>query len=72
MKTFLKWTGIGVAAAVGAILAARWAAVLRRRADEGLRHMEHVTADARQAVEKTAEALGHTEEAVRAARRTVS
>ena len=69
MKQFFKWSGIGVAAATAAVLAVRWGRQLSRKVDRGLAHVETITADARQAVEKTADALAHTEEAMRAARR---
>jgi len=72
MKTFFKWSGIGMAVAAATVLAVRWAQRLSQKVDRGLAHVEHITADARQAVEKTADALAHTEEAVHAARGTTA
>jgi hypothetical protein len=72
MKRALKWSGIGVTVAAGAVLAVRTVQGLRRRMDTTLARMDRVTADARQAAEKTAEALAHTEDALRTVRRTVS
>lgn len=68
MRNLLKWSGIGMVAAGIAVLAVRWATELSRRMDQGLAHAEAMTADARQAAQKTADALGHTEEAMRAVR----
>ncbi len=72
MKRILKWSGIGVTIAAGAVVAMRIARGLQHRMDTALAQMDRVTADARQAAEKTAEALGHTEDAIQTVRRTVS
>ena len=69
MKSFLKWTGIAIAAAGVTVLVGRSVGQLRRRVDRGLANAEAVAAEARQSAEKTADALAHTEEAMHAARR---
>lgn len=68
MKQFFKWSGIGIAAGAATVLAVRWVQQLSRKVDRGLAHVEHITADAREALEKTADTLGRTEEAVSSAR----
>jgi hypothetical protein len=72
MTSVLKWTGISIGIAAGLAVAAAWARRLNAKVDQGLAHMERITTKARQAAEKTADALASTEDAVHAARRTMS
>ncbi len=59
MKKFIKWSY-------------RVLSALRVRVDRGLAQAEQVTDDARLAMQRTQEALAHTERAIQGVRRTVS
>ena len=72
MKTAVKWSGISVAAGAAIWLMYRAAAALRVQLDRGLAQAEHVTQEARAAVERTHEALAHAERAIQGARQTMS
>jgi hypothetical protein len=68
MKNFFKWAGI----VAGAVVAYRVLTELRAKASRGLRQAEQVTGEARQAMERTEEALRHTQHAIKDARTAVS
>src|SRR5690242_2161848 len=61
MKRALKWSGISVAIGAAACLAYWVASVVRVEMDRGLAQAERVTSETRQALERTQEALAHTE-----------
>jgi hypothetical protein len=72
MKTFLKWSGMSLAAGGAALLAYKAVGAFRVRLDRGLAQAERVTQEARQAVRSTEEALAHTERTIHRVRTTVS
>ena len=72
MKKFIKWSGISVATGGAILLAYKAISAMRVRLDRGLAQAEHVTEEARQAMQRTQEALAHTERAIQGVRRTVS
>jgi hypothetical protein len=71
MNRYSRWIVVGIAAAAAIVMTRRWTGRVARTLDRGLDHAERVTSDSRQAVEKTAEALAHAEEAVHSARVSV-
>ena len=72
MKRALKWSGISVAAGAAAWAAYWVVSEVRMRMDRGLAQAERVTEEARQALERTQDALAHTERAIKGVRQTVS
>jgi len=68
----MKWSGAGIITAGAVVLAYKAISAIRVRLDSGLAQAERVTEEARQAVQRTQEALAHTERAIQGVRRTVS
>jgi hypothetical protein len=72
MKRLAKWSGLVAMVMTGVVVGLRVVAAVRQRVDRRLAQMERIAEDARQALEKTADAMHHTEEALRDTRRTIS
>jgi hypothetical protein len=69
---FLKWSMIASVATAGAVVAYRFMLAARERLVRGLAKAERITAETRRTMERTREALDHTERAIQGVRSTVS